>query len=160
MKAFDYMMQYKRCQVRIGSYRRDIELLRDRAAGLSSTQYDSDRVQSSHDPDKMGAAIADLSDTIEKLSAEVIQADRTMLEVERVISKVSRPQYQEVLKWRYIYEYEHRDPKVTARMTDDERAARITSWEVIARRMNYSGQSVWKFHKAALREVEKIINGQ
>lgn len=143
MRAKEYMMQYRVCVAKIARLEQNIERLRDQAGGLSAIQYDKDRVQSSHDPDRMGVLIARISDLEEKYSAEKLRCIELMDEIESVINKVNGSECQTFLHLRYI----------------ELDGSKLTTLETIMDEMHYSWSGVNKIHKRALKEVERIING-
>lgn len=143
MRAKEYMMQYRVCVAKIARLEQNIERLRDQAGGLSAIQYDKDRVQSSHVPDKMGEVIAKMADLEESYSAEILESAYLMNAIESVIMQVSQTECQTLLWKRYI---------------DLEDDGKLKTWQTICDEMSYSWAGVHKVHKRALKEVERIIN--
>lgn len=143
MRAKYYMLQYKWCVAKAARLKDNIERLRDQASGLTAMQYDKDRVQSSHDPDRMGEIIAKVSDLTEKYSQEILKSMELMDEIEGVISQVHGSECQTFLHLRYI----------------ELNGSKMMTLERIADEMHYSWTGVNKVHRRALRQVERIING-
>lgn len=156
MRAKKYLMQYKRCRMRIVRLNEQIQELEDQVNGLSSPQMDQDRVQSSHDPDRIGKVIARISDLKDKWYDEKLAAVDIMDEIIDTINALEDVDYQRLLQLRYIARYRPYDKHYDI-MPADERAARLTPWEVIAEEMHYSPRWILTLHGRALREVEKLI---
>lgn len=111
---------------------KDLEEKRDELQGFQVEE----RVQTSHDPDKIGAMIAQIADLEADLMLAKADALEIMVEVDSVINKVSDPLYQLLLHDRYI---------------------RLHTWAVIAKDMHYSYTGILAVHKRALAEIEKLI---
>lgn len=143
MRAKEYMLQYRKCVGKIARLEQNMSRLRDQAGGLTAMQYDKDRVQTSHDPDKMGEIIAKISDLTEEYSSEKLRCIELMDEIENVISQVKSPECQMFLQKRYI----------------ELDGIRLVTLEKIADSMHYSWTGINKVHRRALKEVGRIING-
>lgn len=151
MNGKEFMMQYKECQVNIMRLRLDIAKLRDEAGGLTSSGFDRDRVQSSHDPDKMGKIIAKMADLEDEWTEEILRCCDIMEEIENVVGQIRKPGCQRLLHLRYMEDY------MDDEMSPEERAARMNTWEICMRETNYSSSGIWNLHERAIKEVEKII---
>lgn len=143
MTPKEYLLQYRRCVCKTLRLKQNIDRLRDQAGGLTAIQYDKDRVQSSHVPDKMGEVIAKMADLEESYSAEILESAYLMNAIESVIMQVSQTECQTLLWKRYI---------------DLEDDGKLKTWQTICDEMSYSWAGVHKVHKRALKEVERIIN--
>lgn len=139
MRAKQYLQQYRKCKLRLKRLQEQIDELKDLVDGLSAPQVDGDRVQSSHEPDRMGEVIARKSDLEEELMIEIGNTLDLLNEIEATISAVSNVEYQLLLQKRYI---------------------RLETWEVIAEDMHYTSRWLFTMHGRALIEVEKLINGR
>ena len=138
MRAKQYLSQYRRCKKKIARLEEQIQALAELCSGIAAPQIDGDRVQSSHNPDRMGEVIAKKSDLEAELMDEVVNAIDIMNEVTDTINEVENVDYQTLLEKRYIG---------------------FKTWEVIADEMHFSARWVLTMHGRALWEVEKIING-
>lgn len=139
MRAKQYLQQYRRCKKRLRRLQEQIAELNDLVDGLSAPQVDGDRVQSSHDPDRMGEVIARKSDLEEELMVEIGNTLDMLNEIEATINAIKNVDYQTLLQKRYI---------------------RLETWEVIAEDMHYTSRWLFTMHGRALIEVEKLINGR
>lgn len=135
MNAKSFLMQYKRAETRVEIIKNELNDLREKRDELQGFQVE-ERVQTSHDPDKIGAMIAQITDLEADLMDAKVDALEIMLEVDSVINKVSDPSYQLLLHDRYI---------------------RLHKWTVIADDMHYSYTGIMAVHKRALVEIEKLI---
>lgn len=136
MNAEKYLRQYQECRKRIAKLEEKIQILDDLATHITP-EMSSDRVQSSHPPDKLGQIVAKKSDLMNETLDEIARAYELINEVESVINQVEPVGYQQILQKRYI---------------------RLETWESIAEELSYSAQWLYVLHKRALIEVEKIIN--
>ena len=135
MNAEEYMKQYQECRKRIARLEDKIQSITDLMSHVTP-EMSSDRVQSSHPPDKLGELVARKSDLIDDVMAEITNAFTLMNEIECVIEQVSPAEYQLVLQKRYIG---------------------CKTWETIGREMHYDGRWVWELNRRALKVVETII---
>lgn len=136
MNAEKYLRQYQECRKRIAKLEEKIQILDDLATHITP-EMSSDRVQSSHPPDKLGQIVAKKSDLMNETLDEIARAYELINEVESVINQVEPVGYQQILQKRYI---------------------RLETWESIAEELSYSAQWLYVLHKRALIEVDKIIN--
>lgn len=138
MTAEEYMKQYRKCRLQIKRYQDEIQELEDLAGHITSN-WSSDKVQSSHPPDKLGAIVARISDLKEEQLLKIGEASEVISDILDVIDQVSDPTYQTVLSKRYVA---------------------CLTWEVIGERMDYDPRWAWELNNRALREVEALINGK
>lgn len=135
MNAEKYMRQYQECRKRISRLEERIQILDDLMSHITP-EMNSDRVQSSHPPDKLGELVARKSDLMNEIAGEISTALDLMNEIEDVINRVEPVGYQIILQKRYI---------------------RCETWEHIAEDLCYSPQWICILHRRALKEVEKLI---
>ena len=135
MNAEEYMKQYQKCCRRIARYEDEIQSINDLVSHITP-EMSSDRVQSSHPPDKLGELVARKSDLMDEAEAEIRNAFNLMEEIEGVIEQVSPAEYQLVLQKRYIG---------------------CKTWETIGHEMHYAPQWAWELNRRALKVVETII---
>lgn len=104
----------------------------------TSSWPSSDRVQSSHDPDKIGALTARVSDKEAELMLLIDDAAESMAEIIDVIDAVEGADVQTVLEKKYI-----RDEK----------------FAIIAEEMDFSERWIHELHDRGLRQVDRILDG-
>ena len=138
-------MQYRRSKAKIARLKDEIQKLADLCAGLPCTATDGDKVQSSHDPDRIGKVIAEKADLEDELMDEVLNSIDAMNGIIETINKLSDVSYQNVIQMRYI--------------RFDEDTFQLKTWAEIADELHYSERWVQTIHGRALVEVERIING-
>ena len=136
MTAEEYMKQYRRCRLQIKRYQDEIQELEDLAGHITSN-WSSDKVQSSHPPDKLGAIVARISDLKDEQLGKIAEASEVISDILQVIDRVSDPTYQTVLSKRYVA---------------------CLTWEAIGAHMDYDPRWVWELNLRALKEVEVIIH--
>lgn len=135
MNALQFLKQYRVCMLRIRKLEGQIQELDD-LMGHITPEMSSDRVQSSHPPDKLGQLVAKKVDLETQLMGEIDNAIDVMNEIEEVINKVEPIGYQMILQKKYI---------------------EGKTWEQVAREVCYSSQWIWILHHRALAEVDKIL---
>ena len=135
MSALEFLKQYRVCMVRIRKLEGQIQELDDLMSHITP-EMSSDRVQSSHPPDKLGQLVAKKVDLVTQLMGEIDEAIEVMNEIEEVINKVEPVGYQMILQKKYI---------------------EGKTWEQVAREVCYSSQWIWILHRRALAEVDKIL---
>ena len=101
MRAIDLLIEYTRLRGKIIRLQSQIDEIKERAESLSSWS-DSDRVQTSHDPDQIGKVIAKLSDMEDERNALIIEAADRMNEIEELLTELDNPDYALVLQYKYI----------------------------------------------------------
>ena len=130
--------------MKIAHLQDEIQKLADLCAGLPCTATDGDKVQSSHDPDRIGKVIAEKTDLEDELMDEVLSSIDAMNDIIETINRLSDVTYQNVLHLRYI--------------DFDEDTLQLKTWTEIADELNYSERWVQAIHGRALVEVERMIN--
>ena len=135
MNALEFLKQYRVCMVRIRKLEEEIQELDDLMSHITP-EMSSDRVQSSHPPDKLGQLVAKKVDLETRLMGEIDTALGVMNDIEEVINKVEPVGYQMILQKKYI---------------------EGKTWEQVAREVCYDPSWVWVLHRRALAEVDKIL---
>ena len=135
MNAVEFLKQYRVCMVRIRKLEEQIQELDDLMSHITP-EMSSDRVQSSHPPDKLGQLVAKKVDLETQLMGEIDMALDAMNEIEAVIDQVPSVGYQMILQKKYI---------------------EGKTWEQVAEEVCYSSPWIWVLHKRALAEVDKIL---
>ena len=123
-KVKEYLMQYTHAKRRENALSDHIAELRAMCEQLRTE--DGHRIA-------LDAAVAELVDTEQKVSAEVTQLCRIEVEIDCIISRMPEP-YHTLLLERYI---------------------NGKTWEQIADRMHYSRRGVTKMHGRALQIIAK-----
>jgi len=145
MKAKQYLLQYRRSSFKIERLKSDIQRLADLCAGITPLPPDGDRVQSSHDPDRIGAVIAQKADLEAELMDEILNSIDAINDITETLNMIEDVDYQRILQLRYI-EF-------------DQETLRMKTWVEIADELHYTERWIQTLHGRALWEVEKIING-
>ena len=145
MRAKQYMMQYRRCKAKIARLEDEIQKLTDLCSGLTAPPTDGDKVQSSHDPDRIGKVVAEKADLQDELIEEVVNGIDALNEIIDTINQIGSVDYQRVLELRYV--------------RFDQDTLRMKTWVEIADEMHYSERWIQTMHGRALVEVERLING-
>ena len=135
MNALDFLKQYRACMVRIKKLEEQIQELSDLMSHITP-EMSSERVQSSHPPDKIGQLVAKKVDLVTQLMGEIATAFGVMNDIEEVIDQVEPVGYQMILQKKYI---------------------EGKTWEQVAREVCYDPSWVWVLHRRALAEVDKIL---
>ena len=135
MSAIEFLRQYAACRLRIRKYEEEIQAIDDLMSHITP-EMSSDRVQSSHPPDKLGQLVAKKVDLESQLIGEIAAALEVMNDIEEVISQVEPIGYQMILQKKYI---------------------ECKTWEEVAREVCYSSQWIWVLHRRALAVVDKIL---
>ena len=135
MNALQFLKQYRACMIRIRKLEEQIQSIDDLMSHITP-EMSSDRVQSSHPPDKLGQLVAKKVDLETQLMGEIDMALDVMNEIEAVIDRVSPVGYQMILQKKYI---------------------EGKTWEQVAEEVCYSSPWIWVLHKRALAEVDKIL---
>lgn len=134
MTAKEFLTEYERAYKMTLSLKEQIEYIREQSVSLTQ-ELSSDKVQTSHDPDKIGALIARLTDMQEELDAARERENEKMKAVVRVINQLD-PDCRRVLWHRYIL---------------------MQIWEKVEVELPYSRTSLFNIHKKGLKEVSKLI---
>ena len=101
MRALEMLIEYTKLRKKIMRLYSQMEVLKEQAESLSAWT-DGDKVQSSHDPDKIGRVIAKLSDMEDERNDLIIEAADRMNEIEGWLTKLDNPDYSLVLQYYYI----------------------------------------------------------
>ena len=136
MKAKTYLREYERAKKRIVEIEALIADLEDQSTNVTQS-LDQERVQTSPQPDKIGEVVAKMVDLEEELELQRVLAENIKQEVIRTLIQLEDPDYQKVLRLRYID---------------------CLGWGRVIEEMSYSDRAVYYIHGRALAEVEKIIN--
>ena len=135
MEAKAFLMQLQTLKKRIESKRAEIEQLKSVAYGVTP-QADSERVQSSGNPERMASAIVGYMQLETELAQHLAQYCRAMREIVAVIEQLDEPYYSIIHK-----HYVQNKP-----------------FTEIAVEENYSYQYIIDLHGVALQKIQKIIN--
>ena len=135
MTAKEFLTEYERAYKKTLSIEAEIDDIREQSVSITQ-ELSSDKVQTSHDPDKIGALIARLTDMQMDLIDARIREAEVMLAIEDVINRLEDPDCQRVLWWRYI---------------------RLCKWQTMEDELPYSRTSLFNIHKKGLKEVSKLI---
>lgn len=137
MRAIELLVEYVRLRKRIRLLQAQIEARRERAEALSGWP-EGDRVQTSHEPDKIGRAVAELADRKNELVDMQLEAIERMNKIEALLRELKEPDYALVIQYKYI---------------------RVMSWDEVAETMNYSSRWVQELKRKAIREIDEILGG-
>lgn len=134
-RAKQYLMEYTKLRKKIIRLEDQINEIEEQALKITSWS-DGDRVQSSHNPDKIGQIVAKKLDLESDALDEIDLMLDKMYEVEAVLRKLHNPDYAQLLQYHYI---------------------RGMTWDAISDKMHYSKRWIQTLHGRALDEVNKII---
>lgn len=134
-RAKQYLMEYSKLRKKIIRLEDQINEIEEQALKITSWS-DGDRVQSSHNPDKIGQIVAKKLDLEADALDEIDLMLDKMYEVEAVLRKLHNPDYAQLLQYHYI---------------------RGMTWDAISDKMHYSKRWIQTLHGRALDEVNKII---
>ena len=136
-RARAFLRRYQDLRKKILRLNETIDEIRALAQPTSSWPS-SDRVQSSHDPDKIGALTARVSDKESELMLLIDEAVDSMAEIIDVINAVSGADVQLVLEKKYV---------------------KGEKFAAIAEEMNFSERWIHELHDRGLRQVDRILDG-
>lgn len=136
-RAKAFLRRYQKLKRKILRLKETIEEIRALAQPTSSWPS-SDRVQSSHDPDKIGGITARVSDKETELLDLINDAMESMAEIIEVVDLVDGVDIQTVLEKRYI------KGECFCTIADD---------------MSFSERWIHELHDRGLKQVEKILEG-
>lgn len=134
-RAKQYMMEYTRLRKKITRLEERINEIEEQALKITSWS-DGDRVQSSHNPDKIGQLVAKKLDLEAETLDEIELLMDKMGEIEAVLEQLRNPDFALLLQYHYI---------------------RGMTWEAISDKMHYSTRWIQTLHGRALREIDKLI---
>ena len=135
MKAIELLAEYVRLRKRIRLLQAQVDAKRERAEALSGWP-EGDRVQSSHDPDKIGRAVAELADRENELVDLQLEAIDRMNDIEVMLREIENPDCALVIQYKYV---------------------RGMSWDDVADAMHYSARWVQELKRRALRELDRRL---
>ena len=135
MKAIEMLTEYTRLRKKILRLQAQMDELKSQAESLGAWT-DGDRVQSSHDPDKIGILIAKLADKQEECVELMTEALDRMNEIEAVMNELDNPDYALVLQYKYI---------------------RCLTWDEVADKMFCTPRWAMILRDRALRAMDEII---
>lgn len=141
MTAKEFLTEYERAYKKTLSIEAEIEDIRAQSVSITQ-ELSPDKVQTSHEPDKIGALIAKLVDMQEDLYEAKKHEEDVMDAVKNVINKLEDPDCLTVLWWRYIRAPEERCHN---------------KWDWVEDELPYSRTSLFNIHKKGLKEVSKLI---
>lgn len=141
MTGKEYLLKYKAARIEVRRLEEQMAEMDD-LVGDITVDPSNEHVQTSRQPDQIGALVARRSDLLSDLMAAKANALETMNEIYQVIGRLEDPDEQLVLQLRYIKLLSWR--KVEAKMIE---ATRV-----------YSRRQMFSIHKRAVKKVEKIIN--
>lgn len=141
MTGKEYLWQYREADAELKRILSEIASVDD-LLGSITVDPTSEKVQSSHDPDKIGKLVArkaDLMDELDRRKAEMLEL---LKEICDVIAQLSDPDERLLVQLRYV---------------------RMLSWRMVEREMQkagryYSEEWMMKHHKKAMGEIEEITN--
>jgi len=136
MSAIELLIEYAKLRKKILRLMSQMDELKSQAESLSAWT-DGDRVQSSHDPDKIGRVIARLADKQDECCELMIEAIDRMNEIEAILNDLDNPDYSLVLQYKYI---------------------RGLTWDEVAENMYCTPRWAMILRDRALRAMDKIIN--
>lgn len=136
MKAKTFLKEYRRAQHKVEEIRKRLADLEELSTSITQA-LEGDRVQTSPRPDRIGQVVARKLDLeYELLEAETDAMD-TMNRIYAVLNKLEDPDYQQLLRLRYI---------------------KCLQWEDIRDQMHYEIRNIFYIHGRSLVAVEEIIN--
>lgn len=104
MRAIELLEEYAKLRKQIIRLDSQIDEIRERAESIRSWA-DGDKVQTWHDPDKIGRVIAKLSDMEDERNDLIIEAVDRMNDIEELLRELDNPDYSLVLQYKYIRGY-------------------------------------------------------
>lgn len=131
----EYLQQIRRNEEQIRRLEETIATIRSEMSGLRSPRYDSDRVQTSGNDDRLLFLIARCEAVEAKLQEERAERITTNGTIIQQIGQLPNPNHSEVLYLRYV---------------------KHLKWDDIASSMHYNRRWVERLHGAALQEFSRI----
>lgn len=135
MRAIELLSEYAKLRKRVLLLELQIAEKRDAAQALSGWP-EGERVQSSHDPDKIGRAVAVLADKELELYDLRLEAIDRQEEIEAMLRELSDPEQALVLQYKYI---------------------RGMMWDEVAEAMNYTPRWVQELKRRGLKELDRRL---
>lgn len=139
MTAKEYLEQVKRKDAQINNLIREKQDLWLKMCSVSGTQYDSDRVQSSINPDKLGMLYSRLEDKEEQIASRIDELCDFRIEVTNLINGLSKSEYIVILYSRYVL---------------------FKPWGEIAADLSYSIRQVQRLNGKGLAEFYDLYHEQ
>ncbi len=134
--AKEYLSKLYRLDNLINIKQLELESLKSISTSIS-VNSDSERVQTSTKPDKIGEIVAKILDLNNEINNDIDKLIDLKKEIMNLIDKVSCDDLRCILYLRYF---------------------QFKTWEKIAVEMNYSYQWIHKLHSKALNEVDRLLN--
>ena len=140
MTAKEFLLQYRTADRIINLIKDNIEKAEGQAAGSAPSMDGQPR--GSGKSDKVGKAATAAADLKTKLEEKLYEQEAIKREIFYVLSKITRSEFVDVLRMRYIEE------------------PPADSWLAIACVLDRHPRQVQRIHGYALQEVQKIIDGE
>lgn len=134
--AKKFLSEYGRLRLKIIRLKSEVEEIRSEAESLSAWT-DGDRVQSSMQPDKLGAVVARLVDKENETLDVINEYINRMNEIDRMLDQIEDPKLALILELKYKRGY---------------------IWDQVADEMHYNRRWVQRLHGRALDEMCKLLN--
>ena len=135
MTPKEYLSRYRDLGRSIDAKRAQLQRLREQATQITQA-ISPDRVQSSGDPDRLSAAVAQIADAVTDIEQQIDRREAVRLEIEDAIAKVPDGAQRVLLEYRYLAGY---------------------TFERIAVEMHYSYKQVCRIHGNALEKVKNVL---
>ena len=135
MTGKEYFIKIRNARDTQNSLARQVEELRAMAEAIGGFDYAKPNVQSSP-TNATEERIVRLVDTLKEYEAAVIKFSSMVLEAEARLSELSRSEYVEVIRFRYMDKKHH-------------------TWGWISEEMGYTEQRIREIHGEALDEFER-----
>ena len=134
--AKKFLSEYGRLRLKIIRLKSEVEEIRSEAESLSAWT-DGDRVQSSMQPDKLGAVVARLVDKENETLDVINEYINRMNEIDSMLDQIEDPKLALILELKYKRGY---------------------IWDQVADEMHYNRRWVQRLHGRALDEMCKLLN--
>lgn len=133
MRAKTYLSQIKTLDIEINNWIDQLHSMKQKAYSLSSTNYDSPRVQGTQDPDRIGNMVARIAEREDKINAKIDELAELKERITYEIKEIDDNRYVEILFRRYV---------------------QMQSLKRIAKEMGYSYERMRHLHGHALVAFE------
>ena len=149
MRAIDYLREIRKLDEKIIASIDQIDMLKALAT-RTTTVLSGDRVQTSGSQEKMADCVAEYTDRVNALNAEIDQYCDEREKARNLIFSVCDPECIRLLTMRYLGTFAENGGK-----------AKYHTWEEIAVEMGYTYQWVaGGLHQRALSQVQKELDKQ
>ena len=138
MTAQEYLSRYINAQREERRLERLIARTRDRL-DILGFDMSKEKIQASVGGDRFSALIAELVDFKKDLEEARIKSVQMQREIERVVEQVENARQRELLSMRYL---------------------EGMPWRDVAQKMGYAYSWIFKIHRNALDETEKVVKSQ